>query len=72
MRSLRVTRFRRGPATPTVRQGDAPLGVRRQARRLWPILTVLRRVERLVEAEETQEREDNPFAATWGGDEPNA
>ena len=41
-------------------------------RRLWSVHTVLRRVERLVEAEEGGDQMDNPFDLAFEGEEPNA
>ena len=47
------------------------VGGRRRRMRLWPLHAVLRRVERLVEAEESEERE-SLYSSAAGGDEPNA
>jgi hypothetical protein len=71
MRNDRVSRFERRTPTPTAGLEARYVGGRRRRARLWPLCTVLRRVERLVEAEEAQER-DSPFSTAAGGDEPNA
>ena len=72
MRSNRARHFERRNATPNAgREAGLLLGGRRRGARLWPLRTVLRRVERLVEAEEALERE-SMYSNASGGDDPNA
>ena len=71
MRNDRASRFERHTATPTPGLDMNLVGGRRRRARLWPLHAVLRRVERLVDAEESQER-DSLYSAFAGGDDPNA
>ena len=71
MRNVRTRPFHRRTDRPCAYPGGEPRS-RRTAPRLWPVRTVLRRVERLIEAEEAQECEDSPYSLFAGGDEPNA
>ena len=71
MRNDRSSHFERHTATPTAGLDTPLVGGRRRRMRLWPLRAVLRRVERLAEAEESEERE-SLYSAVAGSDEPNA